>query len=221
MFQWESAFHDMVVVLISIAFSGFCSSSPNQGFCLRRTVSRKPLAKLKKQFDEYSGRNPGHGCSFCKFWIRAELRFGNTHLKIFPLWLYNVHTYYFKTVSGSGIPCKISFSEGKEREVYLTPMAKGISGKLVLVEKIPHQTRRVVIAVAPLVGLNVSATITFCTRLSLSIIMENLAVWSFMEGIVINEVPCFRNLELQWHLQSFYYYYYYFIELKENAHFLL
>ncbi|RWR82290.1 FPL domain-containing protein [Cinnamomum micranthum f. kanehirae] len=55
---------------------------------------------------------------------------------------------------GSGIPCKISFSKGKESEVYLTPMAKGISGKLVLVEKIPHQTRRVVIAAAPLVGLN-------------------------------------------------------------------
>lgn len=64
-----------------------------------------------------------------------------------------------KTVSGSGIPCKISFSKGKESEVYLTPMAKGISGKLVLVEKIPHQTRRVVIAAAPLVGLNVSASV--------------------------------------------------------------
>lgn len=39
-------------------------------------------------------------------------------------------------------------------------MAKGVSGKLLLVEKIPDQTHRgVVIAVAPLVGLNVSPTV--------------------------------------------------------------
>eukprot|EP00268_Persea_americana_P005083 TRINITY_DN11705_c0_g1_i5.p1 TRINITY_DN11705_c0_g1~~TRINITY_DN11705_c0_g1_i5.p1 ORF type:complete len:636 (-),score=102.32 TRINITY_DN11705_c0_g1_i5:285-2192(-) len=66
----------------------------------------------------------------------------------------DVRSVNFGSEPSLGIPCKISFSEGKDREVYLTPMAKGISGKLVLVEKIPHQTRRVVIAVAPLVGLN-------------------------------------------------------------------
>lgn len=54
-------------------------------------------------------------------------------------------------------------------------MAKGVSGKLLLVEKIPDQTHRgVVIAVAPLVGLNVSPTVFMLVYHSK--ITENLEV---------------------------------------------
>ncbi|KAF7146244.1 hypothetical protein RHSIM_Rhsim04G0130200 [Rhododendron simsii] len=56
---------------------------------------------------------------------------------------------------GSGIPCKISFSKIGMRDIYLIPIATGISGKLLLLEKHPlHSKRGVVIAIAPLAGLN-------------------------------------------------------------------
>lgn len=55
---------------------------------------------------------------------------------------------------GSGIPCKISFSKAEMRDVHLLPVSKGISGKLLLVEKHPHRDLGVVIAVEPLAGLN-------------------------------------------------------------------
>ncbi|KAA8516800.1 hypothetical protein F0562_017090 [Nyssa sinensis] len=55
---------------------------------------------------------------------------------------------------GSGIPCKISFSKVGMRDIYVIPVARGISGKLLLVEKHPlHSKRGLVIAIAPLAGL--------------------------------------------------------------------
>ncbi|KAM7264710.1 hypothetical protein ACFE04_002393 [Oxalis oulophora] len=55
----------------------------------------------------------------------------------------------------SGIACRISFSDGGVRDIYLLPMAKGISGKLILAEKHPFRHQRgVVIAIAPLAGLS-------------------------------------------------------------------
>ncbi|XP_058209807.1 protein TRANSPARENT TESTA 9-like isoform X1 [Rhododendron vialii] len=58
-------------------------------------------------------------------------------------------------LAGSGIPCKISFSKIGMRDIYLIPIATGISGKLLLLEKHPlHSKRGVVIAIAPLAGLN-------------------------------------------------------------------
>ncbi|XP_058109055.1 protein TRANSPARENT TESTA 9-like isoform X2 [Magnolia sinica] len=57
--------------------------------------------------------------------------------------------------SGPDIPCKIAFSKGNERDIFLIPTSKGIEGKLLLVEKLPlHSHQRVVVAVAPLAGLN-------------------------------------------------------------------
>jgi len=56
---------------------------------------------------------------------------------------------------GSGIPCKISFSKIGMRDIYMIPIATGISGKLLLLEIHPlHSKRGVVIAIAPLAGLN-------------------------------------------------------------------
>ncbi|GMH09989.1 hypothetical protein Nepgr_011830 [Nepenthes gracilis] len=56
---------------------------------------------------------------------------------------------------GSGIPCKIAFSEVGVRDVYMIPVAKEISGKLLLVEKHPFHSRRgIVLAIAPLAGLS-------------------------------------------------------------------
>ncbi|KAG5243911.1 hypothetical protein OIU77_030977 [Salix suchowensis] len=55
----------------------------------------------------------------------------------------------------SGIPCRIAFSNAGTRDIYLIPVARGISGKLLLVEKHPFRSQRgVVIAIAPLAGLN-------------------------------------------------------------------
>ncbi|KAJ6746005.1 hypothetical protein OIU74_028634 [Salix koriyanagi] len=57
----------------------------------------------------------------------------------------------------SGIPCRIAFSNAGTRDIYLIPVARGISGKLLLVEKHPFRSQRgVVIAIAPLAGLSVS-----------------------------------------------------------------
>ncbi|XP_034887329.1 protein TRANSPARENT TESTA 9 isoform X4 [Populus alba] len=57
--------------------------------------------------------------------------------------------------SGSGIPCRIAFSNAGIRDIYLIPVARGISGKLLLVEKHPFRSQRgVVIAIAPLAGLS-------------------------------------------------------------------
>ncbi|KAK9289690.1 hypothetical protein L1049_007848 [Liquidambar formosana] len=56
---------------------------------------------------------------------------------------------------GSGIPCKIAFSKLGIKDIYLIPVARGITGKLLLLEKHPfHSKRGVVIAVAPLAGLS-------------------------------------------------------------------
>lgn len=56
---------------------------------------------------------------------------------------------------GSGIPCKIAFSKVGTRDIYLKPVGRGISGKLLLMEKHPFKTRQgVVIAIAPLAGLS-------------------------------------------------------------------
>ncbi|XP_024922416.3 protein TRANSPARENT TESTA 9 isoform X3 [Ziziphus jujuba] len=58
---------------------------------------------------------------------------------------------------GSGTPCRISFSNAGIRDVYLIPVARGISGKLLLAEKHPFRSQRgVVLAIAPLAGLDVS-----------------------------------------------------------------
>ncbi|GLT24903.1 hypothetical protein SLA2020_000650 [Shorea laevis] len=55
---------------------------------------------------------------------------------------------------GSGIPCRIAFSNAGIRDIYLIPVARGISGKLILAEKHPFRNQRgVVIAIAPLAGL--------------------------------------------------------------------
>ncbi|KAK9755470.1 hypothetical protein RND81_01G027500 [Saponaria officinalis] len=54
----------------------------------------------------------------------------------------------------SGIPCKITFSKLGLRDVYMVPMARGISGKLLLAEKHPFHSRRgIIFATAPLAGL--------------------------------------------------------------------
>ncbi|KAL5739929.1 hypothetical protein ACOSQ2_029109 [Xanthoceras sorbifolium] len=56
---------------------------------------------------------------------------------------------------GSGIPCRIAFSNAGVRDIYLIPAAKGLSGKLILAEKHPFRSQRgVVIAIAPLAGLS-------------------------------------------------------------------
>ncbi|KAJ7971649.1 Protein CLEC16A [Quillaja saponaria] len=55
----------------------------------------------------------------------------------------------------SGIPCKIAFSSAGIRDIYLIPVACGMTGKLLLTEKHPFRSRRgVVIALAPLAGLS-------------------------------------------------------------------
>ncbi|XP_022766977.1 uncharacterized protein LOC111311664 isoform X2 [Durio zibethinus] len=56
---------------------------------------------------------------------------------------------------GSGIPCRIAFSYAGVRDIYLIAVARGISGKLILVEKHPFRSQRgTVIAIAPLAGLS-------------------------------------------------------------------
>uniref|UniRef100_A0A2N9FWI1 FPL domain-containing protein n=1 Tax=Fagus sylvatica TaxID=28930 RepID=A0A2N9FWI1_FAGSY len=55
---------------------------------------------------------------------------------------------------GSGIPCRIAFSNAGIRDIYLIPVARGTTGKLLLTEKHPFRSQRgVVIAIAPLAGL--------------------------------------------------------------------
>ncbi|KAK7278721.1 hypothetical protein RJT34_23757 [Clitoria ternatea] len=54
----------------------------------------------------------------------------------------------------SGIPCSIAFSNSEIRDIYIIPIASGITGKLLLTEKHPFSSRHgVVIAIAPLAGL--------------------------------------------------------------------
>ncbi|KAI5674428.1 hypothetical protein M9H77_14792 [Catharanthus roseus] len=56
---------------------------------------------------------------------------------------------------GHGIPCTIAFSKAGTRDIYVIPVAKEGSGKLLLVEQHPlHYRKGVVIAIAPLAGLN-------------------------------------------------------------------
>lgn len=60
---------------------------------------------------------------------------------------------------GSGVACKIAFSKLGVRDIYMIPVAKGLSGKLLLVEKLSfHSCSGVVLAVAPLAGLTVSGS---------------------------------------------------------------
>ncbi|PSS24406.1 Protein CLEC16A like [Actinidia chinensis var. chinensis] len=75
-----------------------------------------------------------------------------------------------ETSLGSGIPCKISFSKVGARDIYMIPIATGISGKLLLLEKHPlHSKRGVVIAIAPLAGLNPKIDVNHPTWLHLQI----------------------------------------------------
>ncbi|QCE05144.1 Uncharacterized protein family FPL [Vigna unguiculata] len=54
----------------------------------------------------------------------------------------------------SGLPCGIAFSNSEIRDIYVIPVASGITGKLLLAEKHPFRSRHgVVIAIAPLAGL--------------------------------------------------------------------
>jgi hypothetical protein len=56
-----------------------------------------------------------------------------------------------------GMPCRIAFSNSEIRDVYVIPVAYGMTGKLILAEKHPFRSRHgVVIAIAPLAGLCVS-----------------------------------------------------------------
>ncbi|ERN16157.1 hypothetical protein AMTR_s00030p00222710 [Amborella trichopoda] len=56
---------------------------------------------------------------------------------------------------GSGIPCKIAFEEHQEKDMFVVPVTKGISGKVLLAEEIfPDSNQGVVFAMAPLAGLN-------------------------------------------------------------------
>ncbi|XP_050243729.1 protein TRANSPARENT TESTA 9-like isoform X3 [Quercus robur] len=56
---------------------------------------------------------------------------------------------------GSGIPCRIAFSNAGIRDIYLIPVARETTGKLLLTEKHPFRSQRgVVIAIAPLAGLS-------------------------------------------------------------------
>ncbi|XP_021672594.2 protein TRANSPARENT TESTA 9 isoform X2 [Hevea brasiliensis] len=56
---------------------------------------------------------------------------------------------------GSGIPCRIAFSNAGIRDIYMIPLARGTSGKLLLVEKHPFRSQQgVIIAITPLAGLS-------------------------------------------------------------------
>ncbi|KAK3024683.1 hypothetical protein RJ639_043205 [Escallonia herrerae] len=68
----------------------------------------------------------------------------------------------FGSEVGSGIPCKIAFSKYGTRDLYVIPVARGTSGKLLLVEKHPLRSKRgVVIAIAPLAGLTTFILLAF------------------------------------------------------------
>lgn len=56
---------------------------------------------------------------------------------------------------GSAFSCRIAFSNAGIRDIYVIPVSKGKSGKLLLMEKHPFRTQKgVVIAIAPLPGLS-------------------------------------------------------------------
>ncbi|KAL8143660.1 hypothetical protein V2J09_016692 [Rumex salicifolius] len=56
---------------------------------------------------------------------------------------------------GSGFPCKIAFSSAGVHDIFVIPVSKGLTGKLLLVEKHPFHSRNgIVIAKAPLAGLS-------------------------------------------------------------------
>lgn len=72
--------------------------------------------------------------------------------------IYTVTPYNF--FAGSGIPCRIAFSNAGIRDIYLIPVARKTSGKLLLAEKHPFRSHRgTVLAIAPLAGSNVSLKI--------------------------------------------------------------
>ncbi|KAJ8754747.1 hypothetical protein K2173_012136 [Erythroxylum novogranatense] len=71
---------------------------------------------------------------------------------------------------GSGIPCRIAFPNAGIRDIYLIPVASGVSGRLLLVEKHPFRSQRgVVLAMAPLAGLSPKIDADHPTWLHLSI----------------------------------------------------
>ncbi|XP_030448909.1 protein TRANSPARENT TESTA 9-like isoform X1 [Syzygium oleosum] len=56
---------------------------------------------------------------------------------------------------GSAFSCRIAFSNAGIRDIYVIPVSKGKTGKLLLMEKHPFRTQKgVVIAIAPLPGLS-------------------------------------------------------------------
>ncbi|KAF8044246.1 hypothetical protein BT93_A2283 [Corymbia citriodora subsp. variegata] len=56
---------------------------------------------------------------------------------------------------GSAFSCRIAFSNAGIRDIYVMPVSKGKTGKLLLMEKHPFRTQKgVVIAIAPLPGLS-------------------------------------------------------------------
>lgn len=60
-------------------------------------------------------------------------------------------------LAGSAFSCRIAFSNAGLRDIYVIPISKGKTGKLLLMEKHPFRTQKgVVIAIAPLPGLSVS-----------------------------------------------------------------
>ncbi|XP_027068503.1 protein TRANSPARENT TESTA 9-like isoform X3 [Coffea eugenioides] len=88
-----------------------------------------PLANLKNSYLAQSGKRYPSDLSLASFGSEVAL--------------------------GSGIPCKIAFSGAGTRDIYVIPIAREISGKLLLVERHPlHSRKGVVIAIAPLAGLD-------------------------------------------------------------------
>lgn len=68
-----------------------------------------------------------------------------------------IYCYSLQFFAGSGIPCRIAFSNAGIRDIYLIPVARKTSGKLLLAEKHPFRSHRgTVLAIAPLAGSNVS-----------------------------------------------------------------
>nr|GMD89725.1 protein TRANSPARENT TESTA 9-like isoform X11 [Ipomoea batatas] len=89
---------------------------------------------------------------------------------------------------GSAIPCKIAFSKTGTRDVYMMPLATGKSGKLILLEPHPLYSRKgVVIAIAPLAGLNLS-------------IVENQPTWLLLR--LRDTKPRFSSIQTRGHDSS-------------------
>lgn len=100
-----------------------------KAFILKGDPAENPLVNLRSNILAVSGKTHASDLSSASFGSQMAL--------------------------GSGVPCKIAFSKVGVKDIFLLPVAKGISGKLLLLEKHPlHGQRGVVIADAPLAGLN-------------------------------------------------------------------